>query len=431
MDVLRVDLVKVGDNRQRREFDKAKLLDLGNSIKRNGLFHPIVIESVNNPRLIAGERRLRAVTQFVNEPYTHAMHTIPPGHIPVVCFGELPEIQREEIELEENVIRADLTWKERTDAIARLHNLRTAQAKDRGEKQTFTATAKEITGGDANAMDIMSVRNATLLKPYLDDPDVQKAKTENEALSIVRKKMTQIFNTELAKRFDVTKANTPHSLIHGDCIHALKQLEPGSFDVIITDPPYGINAHKMQPLSGTQSGTIHEYEDSLENAIEVWTAIFGEGAKVCKPSAHLYMFCDFRNWTLLVELAQGFGWNVWPTPIVWYKPGGGMLGDSTRGPRKAYELILFASRGDKRVTGVYLDVIVENSADTKLHAAAKPVEVYTNLLRRSCVPGDKVIDPCAGSGPIFPAANRLRLQATGIETVEVHYAAALQRINAQ
>jgi DNA modification methylase len=94
----------------------------------------------------------------------------------------------------------------------------------------------------------------------------------------------------------------------------------------------------------------------------------------------------------------------------------------------AYEPILFCSRGEKKVTSVYIDVISANPA-AELHAAEKPVSVITDLLRRSCVPGDRVLDPCAGSGTIFPAAKGLSVFATGMESVEKHYNTALIRMN--
>ena len=430
MMLLHKDKIVVAANRQRREFNVVKLKELSDGIKRNGLLHPVVIKSLVEPVLVAGERRFRVLSAFT-APYRFDGVEVQPGHIPITVLGDLSPLQLEEVELEENILREDLTWKEKTDAIAKLHKLRTAQAQDRGEKQTFTATANEIAGGEANAADMMKVRNATLLAPYLEDPDVKKAKSENEALSIIRKKLTQTFSTALAERFDVSKSQSPHTLHKGDCITILPQLPADTFDCIIVDPPYGINAHKMAALSGTESGTKHEYEDTLENALTVWESIFRDGGRVCKTQAHLYMFCDFRNWGAIAEIATASGWTPWPTPIVWYKPSGGMLGDSTRGPRKAYELIFFASRGDKKVTGVYFDVIVETPASTHLHAAAKPVELYINLLRRSCVPGDRILDPTAGSGTIFPAADHLRLQATGIEISETHYAVALNRMQSK
>ena len=35
-------------------------------------------------------------------------------------------------------------------------------------------------------------------------------------------------------------------LYQGDCLEILPQLEPGSVDAVITDPPYGMNSHNMR-----------------------------------------------------------------------------------------------------------------------------------------------------------------------------------------
>lgn len=431
MEVVPVSSITVGPNRQRREFDEKLLDKFASEIAAKGLLNAIVVSDRDTLRLVAGERRLRAISR-ITVPFYHNGTLIQPGHIPVTFRHDLSEASLYEAELDENIHRIDLSWRDKTDAIARLHEYRSAQRADVGEKQTFTATAQELKGDTPiTPQDLTDVRNATILRPFLTDPDVAKAGTQREALSIARKKMVQTFQEKLARNFDVSKAQTPHTLVHASVDIALIALPDKTFNCILVDPPYGIDAHLMAPMSGSQSGVKHEYKDTFEYAYGIWQTIFLEGARLCKDEAHLYMFCDFRHWGVLTGLAKGAGWDVWPTPIIWHKPGGGNLGDSTRGPRKSYETILFARRGDKRVTGVYLDVIVKAGGDSTLHAAAKPVDLYVDLLRRSCIPGDRVLDACCGSGPIFPAANRLRLIATGVESSHVHYATALQRLREQ
>lgn len=431
MEIVPVNQIVVGPNRQRRVFREDRLKSLAASISRLGLLNPIVVRDFVTFELVSGGRRLKSITQFI-EGYHHNGTPVPAKHIPCTRITDLSEADRYEAELDENLQRDDITWQEKTDAVARLHFLRSNQKSNSGEKQTFTATAQELKGDEpVKAEDLTAVRNATILQPFLDDPDVKKAGTEREAMSIARRKLTQVFQEKLAKNFDISKANTPHTLVHGAMETVVIALPARTFDCIIVDPPYGIDAHKMAPMSGSQSGVKHEYEDTFENAYPIWQTIFVEGARVCKDLAHLYMFCDFRHWGIITSLAKGAGWDVWSTPIIWHKPGGGNLGDSTRGPRKSYETILFARRGDKRVTGVYLDVIVKAGIDTSLHGAAKPTDLYVDLLRRSCVAGDRVLDPCAGSCPILPAANRLRLIATAIEVSAIHYATGLQRLKEQ
>lgn len=431
MEVVPVNTIVIGENRQRREFNEEKIKKLAESIANGGLQNAIVLSDPETKRLVSGQRRLRAVSGLTVS-FFHDGVSIPAGHIPVTYRHELSATALYEAELDENLWRENLTWKEQADAVARLHELRSGQAVAKGTTQTFTATARELKGGlDPNGHELGEVRDATLLKPFLNDPEVTKASSQREAMAIVRRKLAQEFREKLAKNFDASKTVSPHRLINEDLHTAMLTLDDAVFDCIITDPPYGIDAHKMAPMSSSSSGVKHEYEDTLENAKLIWTTIFSQGARVCKPAAHLYMFLDQRYWELVTDLARSFGWDTGTYPIIWHKPGGGHLGDHTRWPRRSYETILFARRGDKRVTGVYLDVAIfpEVTNAAQLHAAAKPVDLYTNLLRRSCIPGDKVLDPCTGSGPLFPAANRLRLIATGIEKSPTHYATALQRLN--
>lgn len=105
-----------------------------------------------------------------------------------------------------------------------------------------------------------------------------------------------------------------------------------------------------------------------------------------------------------------------------------MLAKPEYGPRYTYETIMFASKGGKKVTGVYPDVLSHKTVLQPRHAAEKPVAVYMDLLQRSILPGDHVLDPFMGSGVIFPAANALKIRATGIELNDVAYGTAIQRL---
>lgn len=75
--------------------------------------------------------------------------------------------------------------------------------------------------------------------------------------------------------------------------------------------------------------------------------------------------------------------------------------------------------------------VLDFAPDANLgHAAQKPVDLYRELLSRTCLPGDSVFDPFAGSGPIFPAAHGLKVRATGIERDQASYGIAVKRVGA-
>jgi site-specific DNA-methyltransferase (adenine-specific) len=334
---------------------------------------------------------------------------VEPGMAPHLCLHDCSPLELEEIELHENILRVNLTWQERNDALARLHRLRSAQ----NPQQTVTETARELSGPDAVGSQITRVSDALIISQHLSDPEIAAAKNEKEALNLIRRKMARDFTAALARN----KPSTPHTLIAGSCLDHLPGLPNESFDVILSDPPYGIHADAMKPLSGSNSGLTHDYVDDPETALEIYAAIAIEGFRVAKPLAHLYLFLDFGMWNRVAARIRAPGWEVWPRPLIWAKPGG-MLGDSLHGPRRAYECILFASKGGKVVREVRTDVIQVPPAASLRHPAEKPVGLYVDLLQRSIVPGATILDPCCGSGTIFPAANLLGCIATGMELSE-------------
>lgn len=410
--------ITISEHRQRKEFDADSLHELMLSIQKLGLLHPIVLRSPDNPQLVSGERRLRAC-QFLlkkNKPIRHASYVF--TGIPCTYMGDLDELEYEEAELEENICRDDLTWQEKARAIDRLHSLRCAQ----DPEHTMTETAEEVMGDGVQANATEVVRHSQIISQHLDDPDVAKAKSKNEALKLIRKKMERSTRNEIASL--VNTDSTAHILHHGCAFDLLPRLPTGEYDCIITDPPYGIGADQF----GDQATTEHEYADSPEIFRRAVEYIGKYGASACKVEAHLYLFMDLRHWRTTVETLQQYGWEVWHAPIIWCK-GNGMLPRPDHAPRRTYEAILFANKGNRKVTGVYPDVINVPPVSDKRHGAEKPVALYEDLLRRSCYPGDKVLDPFAGSGPVFPAANRLQLVATGINKSKDDYNLALGRLN--
>jgi len=72
--------------------------------------------------------------------------------------------------------------------------------------------------------------------------------------------------------------------------------------------------------------------------------------------------------------------------------------------------------------------VLEHSPDSNLgHAAQKPVALFKDLLSRSVKPGDRVLDPFGGSGPILPAAHELPCTATLVEIDPASFGIAVKR----
>jgi ParB/RepB/Spo0J family partition protein len=440
MQLTPIDQIKVPSNRQRRQFDERALQELSSSIAgAAGLLQPIVVRPTDQSgefSLVAGERRLRAVQQlhFLSKQFVFEGSQVPRGLVPTVLVGELSEIDAYEAELDENIRRIDLTWQEKAAAVARLSNLRTQQATATGANPPTTADiAREVYPQTADKSGAQmgsrgeAVRRDLIVAKHLDDPDIKGAKTADDAFKILRRKEEVRKNTELAATIGATFTAAVHRALNTDCIAWLQQQAPDQFDVICSDPPYGMGADTFGDSGGLAHGA-HFYDDSYENWKKLLTAFAPLAFKVCKPQSHMYLFCDFDRYHELKEILESEGWQVFRTPLVWVKPGGARLPWVDFGPQRKYELCLYANKGRKPVTRIFPDVVSFNPDENRGHPAQKPVDLFIDLLKRSVAPGDKVLDPFAGSGPIFPAAHNLKVEATGIELEPSAYAICCKRI---
>lgn len=437
MTPIHIDSITIADNRIRRVFDERYLTDLARSIDEVGLIHPVTVR-LNGERieLVAGEQRYRAMQRLVAagksiRPAADDVSPQPllPGYIPTQRTSELSERELFQIELEENIVRRDISWQERTAAVAKLHQLRGTALAVEGKVQTIKATATEVLGHEPSGTEAKAVSTQLILARHLDNPLVAKAKDEKEAVNILRRELQKEFTNELAALNPADVVSSRHSLLFGDSRVILPNYNDNRFDVIITDPPYGIGAHKMEAQGGSDSGIKHEYEDSFEYAKEFIEQSIPLWTRVAKQQAHLYMFCHITFWGQWASMFEDYGWDVWPVPLIWDKQGTGNIIGNVDGPRRTYEAILYARKGGRPVQKVGADVLHHQPTRNKLHAAEKPVSLYIELLSFSCIPGQEVLDPCCGSGPIFPACNTLGLIATGIERVEHHCSTAKTRLN--
>lgn len=399
-------------NRQRREFDEAKLAALSESIQRNTLLHPPVVRKMSDGtfQLVAGERRLRAIKMLteLDIPITHGDTAYVGGQIPVTLISELSEVDAYEVELEENVQREDLTWQERASATARLHALRKAQAESRGEKYVVRQTASEILGAPAAGSQLSKVVEDLTIAQNLSDPEVAKAPSKKEALKVIEKKARQEHRAKLAEMFDPTKS--PHTIRHGDAFEQLPLLESESIDLLLTDPPYGVDASNF----GSNFSVEHQYEDGWEYFQKISELLATEAMRVLKPNTHAYVFCSIDGWSVLKQDFIMAGFRVWPWPMIWDK-GNGNAPWVTKGHKHTYECILFATKGDRDVTTVKSDVIKCPPVSDREHGAEKPIALLVDLIERSTTPGSTILDPFAGSGSAMAAAELAKCSAVVFE----------------
>jgi site-specific DNA-methyltransferase (adenine-specific) len=434
--------IQIPPNRQRKEVLPESIEELRNSISDVGLLNAIVVrEQAGQLVLVAGETRLRTIQSIYSfgGSISYNGNAVPVDHIPYTTLGQLTPLEAEEAELDENIKRTELPWQDRADALARLHALRVAQGEEAITKavalgevipsaHTVADTAKEVTGrSDGYFQD--SVRRQLIIAKHLDNPEVMKAKTVDEAFKVLKKQEDRAKFAALAREVGDSIRADSHTLRQGDCISILNEQEfQNRFDVIITDPPYGMGADSFGDGAGKKDNSEHQYDDSPEAFKALLQQFIPLTFRVTKPQAHLYLFCDIQHFAWLKVELQAAGWEVFRTPLVSHKINSGRVPLPEHGPRRQYELILYAFKGKRKTNGIFSDVISAQADANMTHGAQKPVAVWADLLARSALPGNEILDPFGGSGGTIIAGHQAKCRVTYIEQFPEYFAMGVKRL---
>lgn len=448
------------DDRQRKEFDAGKMQELFQSIEICGILNPPVTRQyLDQIVLVAGERRLKTMIDMhdLGITFTFEGKPVPAGMIPYSDVGELSVLQAEEAELDENLKRADLTWQEHAAAVNRLNALREKQGVERNADYlqgmaargfepnpatlkmnvpTVASITRELypeqTAGKADGelgSLAANVRKEIIVSQHLSNPSVAKAKTLDEAFKILKREEEAGKNKALAASVGATFTASLHEAHNVNCLHWMALPENAErFDVILTDPPYGMGADSFGNAGGKLAGIEHHYDDSPEAWRDLMRAWCPLAFSVAKRQAHAYVFCDIDKFGELKQMMAAAGWDVFRTPLIVYKTNSGRVPRPEHGPRRQYEILLYAIKGGKPVTAIYPDVIPSQADDNMSHGAQKPVMVYENLLQRSVRPGDTVLDAFSGSGTIFAACHGFKAKAVGLEMNPEYFGMGLKRL---
>lgn len=431
MKLIEVSKIQIASTRQRRNFDPAKLQELADGISKRGLLHPIILrqDADGSMFLVAGERRLRAITDLwgLHDTLQHDGQFIPKGYIPYTLLSDLDALSVEEAELEENIHRDDLTWQERASACARIADLRRRQAEARGDARPTTADIAREVRGSAEGINQEATRRELIIANHLDNPAIKSAKTVDEAFKILKRQEVANKHKALGESVGRTFTADRHRALNEDSLAWMAACPENSFDVILTDPPYGVGADEFGDSGGVAAGA-HGYKDDKEYAMLCYMTLAEESYRITKSQAHLYAFCDIDYFDQLKVIFMDCGWQVFRTPLIWYKKSGARAPWPEQGPQRKYECILYAVKGKRTVLKMAGDVLDFPPDDNLGHAAQKPVALFKELLSRSVMPNDTVLDPFMGSGPIFEAAHDLRAQATGIERDTTSFGIAVKRL---
>lgn len=196
---------------------------------------------------------------------------------------------------------------------------------------------------------------------------------------------------------------TKIELKQGDCIELMKGLADKSIDVIITDPPYGIN------------GDYDSYVDTEENLIKLIKAFIPEALRVAKRTC---VFTGVKDITL-------FPRSDWI--LAWINKAGSGVG---RWGFTCWTPILVY--GKDPLKGSHPDILVQAGSQGIrkgfAHPFEKPLSTMKWAINRCSNEGDTILDPFMGSGTTGVVCRQLNRNFIGYEISQAYFEIAEKRI---
>jgi|SRR5690606_7192158 len=210
-------------------------------------------------------------------------------------------------------------------------------------------------------------------------------------------------------------------LIHGDCVKLNEEIPNESIDLIVTDPPYGMNF---------QSGYRKVKHEKIANDNDLsWLyKWFHKIFKLLKNDTHAYVFCSFHHIDKFKIAATDAGF-VLKNILIWHKNNTGM-GDLYGDYAPQYEFILFLTKGNRKLNGRRDSNIIKcPRTGNDNHPTEKPVNLIQFLISKSSSAGDTVLDNFFGSGSCAIACHNLGRNFIGHEIDEKRYLSAKKRVD--
>ena len=166
-----------------------------------------------------------------------------------------------------------------------------------------------------------------------------------------------------------------NTIIHGDSLTVLRQMEPESVDAIITDPPYGINyvSQTGASIKNDKSPFIWFLYDAFR---VLKSGEAGRGGLIC-----------FTRWDVeqtFIDAMKIAGFNV-KSEVIWDKVYHGM-GDTKAAFAPSHENIVFAVKGKYSFPGSRPKDLVtfpKINSSKMVHPTEKPVGLLANLISSS------------------------------------------------
>jgi ParB/RepB/Spo0J family partition protein len=436
----------------RQRSDLALDDDFLNSIRLRGVLSPLLVK--RDGTLVAGGRRYAASTVLglPDAPVRYVADNLTPTELRV-------------IELEENIQRAALPWRDEVRAVAELHQLwtttRGSWSQQRSEEQIgcdisrYLRVARELSNPRLDAAtSIMSAYNICqridarhadmMMEDIIFAADSRAQTGDAQAHDVKGSAPVAGSNAGAESGGEPATAETPGSpsttrrqstapsaptddVLQTDFIAWASTYSGPRFNFIHCDFPYGKRIFSGE--WGGKNDAGFQYKDEPDTYWELLTALCKNLDRLMTSSAHLMFWLssevEMQSATIAKfrELAPELIFQ--PRALVWLKSDNvGIVPDPKRGPRWITELALMASRGDRMLVKPLGNAYAAPTARA-LHPSAKPEPVLRHFFGMFIDSTSRVLDPTCGGGSSLRAAESLGAASVlGIEREEQYANAA-------
>jgi site-specific DNA-methyltransferase (adenine-specific) len=199
------------------------------------------------------------------------------------------------------------------------------------------------------------------------------------------------------------------TIFNCDCRDILPSLDP--VDLVLTDPPYGIDYQSNMRVATKQ------FDKIANDAIDI-TIYYPQFHRLLTPDGIAVVFCSFKNYSRdFIVLEQYF--NI-RNCLIWFKGGGG-IGDLEHSLATDYEMAIVAHKGNGKIRGKRNGSVWQvgkvNPGDM-VHPTEKPADLISQIVLTFSDEGNIVLDPFLGSGTTAHCCKKLQRKCIGIEIEE-------------
>ncbi|RLG66751.1 hypothetical protein DRN93_05815 [archaeon] len=392
--------------------DQGNIGELAASIEKHGLLQPIGVREEDGVfKVVWGRRRFRALTEYLGlKELEEGAH-----------FVDASTVDGLVAQFIENSDRKDFKPVEAARLVAAIHERKRASSPG----WTIVDTARLLGKSKGHISKLLTIAESSDL--------VEGCSSIDEALSVIERTKAKTLLKQIRQRRaekaleKIEKADIGEWLKGfklGDALKLLPEVEDGSIDFVLADPPYGIKLDEISP--GDVGYDV--YQDELRDLKELLIDVVPHLYRVLRDGFCI-IWTSFYLFGWLSDLMEEVGFGVSGTPVVWVKSGApGLTHHPGRMLASSVEVAVYGWKGSPELSRKGRNNIFTCApikGDARIHPGQKPEALLVSIIETFTIPGAVVLDPFAGSGSTLRACYRTGRRFIGFEIDEHYYNAAV------